>query len=71
VDGTPSEEPLPLLGIFNLLGGALVNTWTDQHTCQWLTNALYKHRLNEKNLIRVTDAKDLSKPVKMALGLWA
>jgi len=48
-----------------------VNTWTDQHTCQWLTNALYKHRLNEKNLIRVTDAKDLSKPVKMALGLWA
>jgi hypothetical protein len=53
-----------------LEGGALIYVSTNQQSGQWLTEAINGHRLGEGTLLKATDAKDLPRPVKMALRTW-
>jgi hypothetical protein len=51
---------------FKLLKCALVCTHADQEDCQGLVKDLDKYRLKEEILLRVTDARGLPNPMKMA-----
>jgi hypothetical protein len=64
--GTPKGE-LPHLKSFRLEAGALMYVCADQQSGQWLTRAIDNHRLGSGARLKVTDARNLPKPVKVAL----
>jgi hypothetical protein len=61
------RERFPWLRSYKLEGGALMYVCTDQWSGQRLTEAINGHRLRDGTMLTATDAKDLSKPVIMAL----
>jgi hypothetical protein len=65
--GTPKRE-LPHLRSFRLEGGALIFVCADQVSGQWLIKAIDKQRLVSEARLNATDARNLPKPVKVALG---
>jgi hypothetical protein len=62
---TPLELPHPKP--YSLEGGALIYICADQQSGQWLTKAIGNHKLRTGARLKVTDAKNLPKPVKVAL----
>jgi hypothetical protein len=64
---TTPEGNLPRLRSYRLEGGALMRICADHQSRQWLKNAMHGHKLREGTTLTVIDAKDLPKPVKMAL----
>jgi hypothetical protein len=64
--GTPIGE-LPHLKSYRLEGGALIYICADQQSGQWLVRAIDNHRLDSGARLKATDARNLPKPVKMAL----
>ncbi|PNF41280.1 hypothetical protein B7P43_G01460, partial [Cryptotermes secundus] len=63
---TPKVE-LPHLKSYRLLGGALIYICADQQSGQWLIRAIDNHRLQSGTRLKATDARNLPKPVKVAL----
>jgi hypothetical protein len=63
---TPVEE-LPHLKSYRLEGGALIYICVDQQSSQWLSKAINNHRLETGTRLKVTEARNLPKPVKVAL----
>jgi hypothetical protein len=63
---TPLEE-LPHLKSYRLEGDALIYICADQESGQWLIKAIDNHRLGTGARLKVTDARNLPKPVKVAL----
>jgi hypothetical protein len=64
--GTPKRE-LPHLRSFRLEGGALMYVCTNQQSDQWLIRATDNHRLGSGARLKATDARNLPKPIKVAL----
>jgi hypothetical protein len=62
---TPIE--LPHLKSNRLDGGALIYICTDQQSGQWLIKATNNHRLGTGARLKVMDARNLPKPVKVVL----
>jgi hypothetical protein len=67
---TTPKERLPRLRSYRLEGGALIYVCTDQQSGQWLTEAVNGHRFREGTLLKAMDARDLPRPVKMAIRTW-
>jgi hypothetical protein len=63
---TPTEEP-PHLKSYRLEGGTLIYRCADQQSGHWLVKAIDNHRLGTGARLKVTDATNLPKPVKVAL----
>jgi hypothetical protein len=63
---TPVEE-LPHLKSYRLEGDALIYICVDQQSSQWLFKAINNHRLKTGTMLKVTEARNLPKPVKVAL----
>jgi hypothetical protein len=63
---TPLGE-LPHLKSYRLEGGALIYTCADQESGQWLIRAIDNHRLGSGARLKATDARNLPKPIKVAL----
>jgi hypothetical protein len=63
---TPREE-LPHLKSYRLVGGARIYACGDQQSGQWLIKAIDDHRLESGFRLKATDARNLPKPVKVAL----
>jgi hypothetical protein len=63
---TPTGE-LPHLKSYRLEGGALIYTCADQQSSQRLIRAIDNHRLGSRARLKATDARNLPKPIKMAL----
>jgi hypothetical protein len=63
---TPVEE-LPQLKSYRLEGGALIYISADQQSGQWLSKAINNHRLKTGTMLKVTEARNLPKPVKVTL----
>jgi hypothetical protein len=63
---TPLEE-LPHLKSYRLEGGTLIYICADQQSGQWLIKAIDNHRLETGARLKVTDARNLPKPLKVAL----
>jgi hypothetical protein len=63
---TPTGE-LPHLKSYRLEGGALIYICADQKSSQWLIKAIDNHRLESGARLKATDARNLPKPVKVAL----
>jgi hypothetical protein len=63
---TPIGE-LPHLKSYRLEGGALIYICADQQSGQWLVKAIDNHRLGTGARVKVTVARNLPKPVKIAL----
>jgi hypothetical protein len=65
---TPVEE-LPHLKSYTcrLEGGALMYRCADQQSGQWLSKGINNHRLKTGTMLNVTEARNLPKPVKVAL----
>jgi hypothetical protein len=61
------RDRLPHLTTYRLQEGTLIYVCNDQQSGQWLTEAVNKHRLKKKTLLKAMDAKDLPKPVQMIL----
>jgi hypothetical protein len=64
--GTPIGE-LPHLKSYRLEGGALIYICANQQSGQWLIRATENHRLGTGARLKATDARNLPKPVKVAL----
>jgi hypothetical protein len=64
--GTPIGE-LPHLKSYRLEGGALTYISDDQQSGQRLIRAIDNHRLGSGARLKATDARNLHKPVKVAL----
>jgi hypothetical protein len=64
--GTPLGE-LPHLKSYRLEEGARIYTCADQQCGQWLERAIDNHRLGSKARLKATDARNLPKPVRVAL----
>jgi hypothetical protein len=58
---------LPHLKSYRLEGGALIYTCGDQQSGQWLIIAIDNHRLGSGARLKATDARNLPKPIKVAL----
>jgi hypothetical protein len=67
--GTPLGE-LPHLKSCRLEGGALIYTCANQQSGQWLVRATDNHRLGSGARLKANDARNLPKPVKVALRVW-
>jgi hypothetical protein len=65
---TPTGE-LPHLKSYRLEGGALIYMCDDQESGQWLIKALDNYRLESGARLKATDARNLPKPVKVALRI--
>jgi hypothetical protein len=63
---TPVEE-LPHLKSYRLEGSALIYICTDQQCGHWLSKAINNHRLETGTRLKVIEARNLPKPVKVAL----
>jgi hypothetical protein len=63
---TPLGE-LPHLNSYKLEGGALIYTCANQQSGQWLIRAIDNHRLGSGARLKAIDARNLSKPIKVAL----
>ncbi|PNF26441.1 hypothetical protein B7P43_G16453 [Cryptotermes secundus] len=63
---TPKGE-LPHLKSYRLVGGALIYTCANQQSGQWLTKAIDNQRLESGARLKATEARNLPKPVKVAL----
>jgi hypothetical protein len=63
---TPIGE-LPHLKSYRLEGGTLIYRCTDQQSGQLLVKATDNHRLGTGARLKITDARNLPKPVKVAL----
>lgn len=66
LDGAQSGEPLPLLRTFSLQDGALIYYCEDQNSCLWLQKCLNGTTIRDNFVLKVMDAKELPKPVKVA-----
>jgi hypothetical protein len=64
--GTPIEE-VPHLKSYRLEGGALIYICVDQQSGQRLIRAIDNHRLGSGAKLKAVDARNLPKPVKVAL----
>jgi hypothetical protein len=60
-------EELPHLKSYRLEGGAQLYTCADQQSGQWLIRAIDNHRLGSGARLNATDARNLPKPIKVAL----
>jgi hypothetical protein len=60
-------EELPHLKSYRLEGGALIYICADQQSGQWLSKAINNHSLETGTRLKVTEARNLPKPVKVAL----
>jgi hypothetical protein len=65
---TPIGEPAHLKSYW-LEGGALIYRCANQQSGQWLVKAIDNHRLGTEARLKVTDARNLPKPVKVALRM--
>jgi hypothetical protein len=65
---TPLGE-LPRLRSYRLEGGALIYTCADPQSGQWLIEAIGNRELGSGGRLKATEAKNLPKPVKVALRL--
>jgi hypothetical protein len=65
---TPVGE-LPLLKSHRLEGGALIYMCANQQSGQWLIRAIGNHRLESGARLKATDARNLPKPIKVALRI--
>jgi hypothetical protein len=65
---TPIRE-LPHLKSYRLEGGALIYMCADQQSGQWLIKTIDNHRLESGAWLNATDARNLLKPVKVALRI--
>jgi hypothetical protein len=65
---TPTGE-LPHLKSYRLEGGALIYICADQQSGQCLIKAIDNHRLESGARLKVTDARNLPKPIKVALRI--
>jgi hypothetical protein len=63
---TPLGE-IPHLKSYRLEGGALIYTCADQQSGRWLIRAIDNHRLGSGARLKATDARNLPKPIKVAL----
>jgi hypothetical protein len=63
---TPIGE-LPQLKSYRLERGALIYIYADQQSGQWLVKDIDNHRLGTGSRLKATDARNLPKPVKVAL----
>jgi hypothetical protein len=63
---TPIGE-LPHRKSYRLEGGTLIYRCADQQSSQWLVKAIDNHRLGTGAKLKVTGARNLPKPVKVAL----
>jgi hypothetical protein len=63
---TPLEEQSHLKS-YRLEGGTLIYICADQQSGQWLIKAVDNHKLGTGSRLKVTDARNLPKPVKVAL----
>jgi hypothetical protein len=63
---TPKGK-LPHIKSYRLEGGALIYISADQQSGQWLVKAIDNQRLGIGARLKVTDARNLPKPVKVAL----
>jgi hypothetical protein len=63
---TPIGE-IPHLKSYRLEGGTLISRCANQQSSQWLVKAIDNHRLGTGARLKVTDARNLPKPVKVAL----
>jgi hypothetical protein len=63
---TPLVE-LPRLKSHRLEGGELIYTCVDQQSGQWLIKTIDHHELGSGGKLKATEAKNLPKPVKVAL----
>lgn len=66
VDAIPDGGLLPLLRTYTLTDGALIYYCENEATCKWLGENLDGFKLKEDLLIKVVEAKELRKPVKVA-----
>jgi hypothetical protein len=67
--GTPVKELLHLKS-YKIEGGALIYICADQKSGQWLSKAINNHRLKTGTMLKVTEARNLPKPVKVAFRVW-
>jgi hypothetical protein len=67
--GTPLGE-LPHLKSYRLEGGAFIYTCANQQSGQWLVRPIDNHTLGLRTRLKATDARNLPKPVKVALRVW-
>jgi hypothetical protein len=58
---------LPHLKSYRPAGGALIYVCADLQSGQWLVKAIDNHRIGSRARLRVTNAKNLPKPVRIAL----
>jgi hypothetical protein len=65
---TPIGE-LPHLKSYRLEGGALIYICADQQSGQWFIKAIDNHRLESGARLKATDARNLPKPIRMALRI--
>jgi hypothetical protein len=64
--GTPFGE-LPHLKSYRLEVGAFVYICANQQSGKWLVRATNNHRLGSGTRLKATDARNLLKPIKVAL----
>jgi hypothetical protein len=65
---TPTGE-LPRLKSYKLEGGALIYMCADQHSSQRLIKTTDNHRLESGARLKATDARNLPKPIMVALRI--
>jgi hypothetical protein len=65
---TPIGE-LPHLKFYRLEGCPLIYICADQQAGQWLIKAIDNHRLESVARLKATDARNLPKPIKLALRI--
>jgi hypothetical protein len=65
---TPKGE-LPLLQSYRLEGGALIYMCANQQSGQWLISAIDNHMLESGARLRAADARNLPRPIKVALRI--
>lgn len=65
-DGILEGEPLPLLRNFTVQDGVLIYFCDDETTCNWLKANLNGQKLKEGLTLKVMEARDLPKLVKVA-----
>jgi hypothetical protein len=58
---------LPHLKFSRLEGGALIYICADQQSGQWLIRAIDNHRLGSGARLKATDARNIPRPIKVAL----
>jgi hypothetical protein len=64
-----SAEELPHLKSYRLEAGALIYICADEQSGQWHSKAIKNHWLKTGTRLKVTEARNLPKPVKVALSV--